>query len=233
MKFKTGETGLNVRESQTKFLAYTDEFKEIIASHDHLLKDCVDFFKQMDQVRAEQLQQEGGEIKIGNNVFWINSYSKDPVDETETGARVMTFRVKTSEGQDFFVKAIKGGESGYEEIRSSEKMKEIVKSFHKVKVVDYLVGYTDENGNSYFVSRWVDASPIDSYLSQLRVDSRKLNAEGENGEAQILTDKHASLEKRFEDLKKALQPITFDFDFHNVFYDEKTDEIILFDLHVY
>lgn len=232
MKFKTGESGLNVREGQTKFLAYTDEFKEIIASHPHLLKDCIDFFKQMDQVSADRFQDERKEIEVGTNIFWIDSYREDNVGDFETRGRVMTFQIKTEDGQEFFVKAIKRGESGYEEIRSSEKMREMVRGLNDVKVVDYLVGYEDENGNSYFVSRWVDARHIDNYLGRLYADSRKLEYEGKADEAGILMQKHKKVEQRLEELKKTFQPITFDFDSHNIFYDENTDEIILFDLHV-
>ena len=104
---------------------------------------------------------------------------------------------------------------GYEELTASGEAARLLKDLPNVRVIRYILGYEDSK-RSFFVSRWENLTPLKTYMRDVRYK--------EGGFA-----KWAKLDKQYMDIQARL--VTF-FDVHksNMFYDEDTDEIVLFDL---
>jgi len=147
----------------------------------------------------------------------------DEVSEGDVAIRLFDIRGLTIPGKDlkktpyfkvnigdksFFVKSC----PGIKELKDTIKAKDNLANVIGVKVVDAHYGFSDKNGTGYFVSEWVDLPTLEAAHKRIP-------------EAQF-----KQIEARVEAVKTILGPAYFDTRIGNAFYDEKNDQIVLFDL---
>lgn len=199
-------------------LEYVDEFKEIIREHPGIMRTFKSLEKQADKSLMENGQWEQSFEEDGVTIKLLDSLGK---------------YVKADiEGNSYFIKREKGHYSktipsyGADEFRSTNLLKKMVENEPDVETVDFQLGYQDDEGTTYFISKWVYAPRMREYLLQLSAASE----EGDE-EARKLRE---ALVKRVSTLDTFLKEQGFvDISENNMFYEPETGKIMLFDAHFY
>ena len=89
--------------------------------------------------------------------------------------------------------------------------------FDDVDVIDFQLGYQDEDRRTYFVSKWEDGVNFGDYMTDL--SNRKMFAERDK------------LVERFDQIYDTLGDKFIDKNYYNMLYSPKTDKLIVFDIH--
>jgi hypothetical protein len=124
-------------------------------------------------------------------------------------------------GEKFFLKIEQEDiptDAGFKEMQDTLLAKEVLEpaNIKGVRVVNPLMGYSDKKERSYFISEWIDLPLLDEVISELEMKNQK--------EAKRLL-------KRVNEIRGVLSGYR-ELSPCNMFYNKKTDEIILFDLHL-
>ncbi|MEY2701425.1 MAG: hypothetical protein RLY43_45 [Bacteroidota bacterium] len=215
---------------QNRELEYTEEFREFLRNNPGALKSFLKLEKEIEENSTAILESreekvfEDENVKItplykaieDRNLYSvINGRDKIPANsfcKVEIGDRA------------YFVKTIPGyfnnpeESTGTDEFRTIMKAKETLSGLEDVEIVEPQLGYRDKNTDrTYFVSEWKDLPNIATFL-------KSVTSTGE-------PKKGYRLINRFMDIEARLSAVGIK-DVHttNMFYDESTDKIYLFDL---
>lgn len=202
-------------------IEYTPEFKDIIAQNPGSLKSFLKLEKEISESDPNPESEnektfEDGDVKV-TPLYEKISKKRDVVIRDIH----LTNYLKVEIGdQKFFVKTVPGyitrpeASTGVDEFRANKKAAEILKDIPGVKMIDAELGYRDtERNKTYFVSKWMDLPPIFEYVY------KKGYLETEN------------LRMREREVARLLEKNNLrDTHTQNMFYDEKTDTIYLYDV---
>lgn len=204
-------------EEPHREMEYADDFKKFIADNPGALKSFLTLEKEIGERRKE------GKLKF-DDVFddgdlRISFIIKDSSYLPNLGKY---FKVEIN-GQAFFVKKTPAhylhpdSTHGIAERRSLEKAKELLKDLENVEMVDFQLGYKDQNGKTYFVSKFLDLPTLAETYRQLSKSKKGL-------------EKKEKLKARVEKIEEIFRYNHFiDFHVSNILYDEKTEKFYLFD----
>lgn len=216
------EQNFKTRESTTRGLSYVQEFRKWTKEHPGLLKNFLNLLESEEFKNTQEgdtLEQNGIKLTI------LSKHKKDWM-ENENEFRGLRLKLEV-DGHTFFVKQEKGKifHKGYQEANSAQKAKELLKELElpNVELYEPQLGYQTKD-NSFFVSKWIDLPTLSKYLLNL-TDSSKFDEETYTKNIK----KAQELQRRERQIAKKLKKFP-DVYAHNMFYDEKTDKIILFDL---
>jgi hypothetical protein len=204
-------------EEQTphKKLTYVESFKDFFSENPGVISAFLKFEKDAKYVNESGYYEvEYGASRDFNDVR-ITSIQKSHANAPSSPGSY--FKVETKDG-DFFVKTIPGFHGkgmGASELSSLSKAKGLLKDIKGVDVVDFQLGYEDDKGKTYFVSKWQDGVVFDEYLESTGGASNPNNLE---------------LIDRYQDIAVALRRFADVWE-HNVLYDQKTDKLMVFDVH--
>ncbi|MFA7193989.1 MAG: hypothetical protein WC087_03680 [Candidatus Paceibacterota bacterium] len=211
-------------------IEYTPDFKELVRDNPGKIKSFLKLEKEISEkidngtLEVDEVFQDGDVI-----VTPIYEYIEDKnymSEISESKPIRMDSYLKVEIGEDnFFVKTIPGffeSVNGVEEFKSLVKLKDFLKKFENVEVLDFQLGYQG-NGKTYFVSKWLDLPKLVDVLNEYDKDPGALSPEHRL--------KCEELIKTFNEMSDELEANGF-IDFHegNVFYDEKADKIYVYDV---
>lgn len=217
---------IHLRETETRKLGYTEEFKNWI--HEH--PGAINIFKELSEYI---IGKNGSPLFSKNPVLFDEAEATILVDYFWEDKRFIYLKLKI-DNETFFIKSegIPFRGKGFEEFRNTHEVKEKLKGI-KARVIDYQLGYEDVHGKSYFISRWDDniISMRDTEFllrKEIKQNESLQTPEGYK-RADEIEDKLKSLEQRVAELKNILK------DYHdlgdtNIFYDQQNDEMVLLDL---
>jgi len=141
--------------SNEKHLIYTDEFKDFIKENPGVIKSV-------------HLALKGKDINL--NFKEINGVKITKIELST----IPVYKIEKN-NQAFFVKinhlpnqAL--GEKGFDEFKSTEQAKELIKDLPWVDVAEYQLGYKDDK-YAYYVSKWneiLSSFRLDEHLDELK-----------------------------------------------------------------
>ena len=214
------------KESLSRKLSYTASFKEVVARYPKLFGIFQDLEKRMkDRIQAGQLsvgdflEDEGVKVTLIEKPQIAN---KQPLGSY--------LKVEVN-GEAFFVKTVPGFYSegaGTKELVSLKKAKKLLKDLKDVEVVDFQLGYQDNKGTTYFVSKWEDGIVLENYLQELEI---RIGQAGDVKLAHDITVEQGRLMARFEEIHLLLEDRFSDVSEGNIFYNPKTQKLTVFDVH--
>jgi hypothetical protein len=105
-----------------------------------------------------------------------------------------------------------GRGTGHKSMTSFEEAKRRIENSEDVRLINYQLGYTDKQGNDYFLAKWEELPLMQDYLNQDLTDA----------EREEIADKLGWVYDTFEDYKDVTTA--------NMFYDPNTKQVVLFDL---
>ena len=216
MKEKIGAEVYN--NTEHKKLAYTEDFKEWIKANPGVIEDFNQLIAKLDTIPLSTI----GLKNVQNKEVVTEGPITATIIDTYTsrfGKRYYYFKLDIGE-DSFFVKskpktAINTKGEGYDEFKSTSEAKQKIKDIPWVEVIEFQVGYQDNKGNTFFVSKWRDLPRLDLHIKDLR-------DKGQNSEVADLSEKVGKL--------RELLPDFLDFKAHNMMYDPEAGKIVLFDL---
>ena len=212
-------------------LVYADSFKEMIREHPGVIKS---FNMLMDKISPES-EKKKGTLKFGDILedgevqIKVISATGEELHEGMPVKKPEFFKAKVGD-ELFFVKirpGLRGGTGrGAEEFRSLEEASKALEGMDRVKVIDFQLGYQDED-RTYFVSKWKDAVMLSDYL--IGFNRRIISGETLPVEEEV---KRQELRSREKIIGTILHENGFeDFHFDNVLYEPATDIMYVFDVH--
>ena len=202
------QSEITSKESISRQLAYTAEFKSFVGDHPGTLTKVRVMIKALLHDKKGARAEESGIV--------VEKVQPSPY-----------FKVTLAD-KSFFVKVrrhIMTGEN-LEEFRALARLKEMYKDNPKVEVVNFQLAFTSWNEN-YFVAEWDDrfVKNLNTYLRELAETSQQ-------------TADNTALQKHVKDLGSRVNEIArqleqagfYDYGPVNMAYDPQTDTIILFDI---
>lgn len=214
----------HIAENENKRLIYSEEFKSLIKNNPGLIKSFRNFERLL-------IEKRGNEDLFFDSVFEEGDMRITVIDKHRRNQTVIpgSYLKVEIKSEIFFVKR-KGGfwdrdeGLGFNEFNSLIKAREVLKDIEGVEVVDFQLGYQDEEKRiSYFVSKWIDGASMDDYIAGLRIKNTGY-FEDKNIEAQI-----SSLYSRVNKIISKLQSF-YDVGIDNMLYDPVSDKILIFDI---
>jgi len=206
------EEGVKQFESPYKKLAYTKEFQKFFDAHPNA-------FRLFHGIEATLDQQDILEVSKTKN-FIINGIPVEVIRAFEYQGQKHYFLKVTLDGQSFFVKSegTTWRGKGFDEFNNTEKARKSLADIPWVKVVDALFGYQDDEGATYFVSKWLPFPLLQDYLRNI-----PRTPEGQEEERRLL-EKVNQLRAKLPGFEQVMP--------HNMLYnsDPKEEKIYLFDL---
>ena len=204
------QSEITSKESISRQLAYTAEFKSFVGDHPGTLTKVRVMIKALLHDKKGARAEESGIV--------VEKVQPSPY-----------FKVTLAD-KSFFVKVrrhIMTGEN-LEEFRALARLKEMYKDNPKVEVVNFQLAFTSWNEN-YFVAEWDDR-----FVKNLAVG---LEQRIQTGIA-VQTADNTALQKHVKDLGSRVNEIArqleqagfYDYGPVNMAYDPQTDTIILFDI---
>lgn len=200
-----------------KLLEYTPDFKETIANNPGALKSFLKLEKEIiAKEKAGNLDIEGEEVFQDGVVTVTPLYeyiemSNSFLKQKEYEPKGMGSYLKAELGDEkYFVKTVPAyfdKVMGVEEFQTLKRARDVLKDFPDVEVLDFQLGYQDKD-KTYFVAKWIDFPKVDE-----------------------VGDLHPGLFDRAKEIENLLEENGF-VDGHsgNMFYDEKTGKIYIYDI---
>lgn len=204
-----------VRESKTRGLAYNKKFRELLQriqkEHPNIIQTFQKGFAKAQSFDKEtSFTEDGLEFTvIRNDRFGLNGGG---------GAHSVCCRVTLGD-QDFLVKKRTSQSTvfgGYQEFMSTQDAQVIKKEFPFVEIVSAQLGYTDHEGESFYVSQWRNLPTLRDYLRNNK------NRE----EVDEINDKFTQISWFLTQRNAGF----YDVSMFNSFYDANSKKIVLFDL---
>ncbi len=193
------QNSFTFREGVEKSYGYDHSFKKEIRKRPELIEM---FQKTTDQLKSVGDHVSKGDITI--KLFLVREGVKIPGRD-----QCQTKYYKVDIGKNsYFVKSC----HGFRELKDSLEAKEKLKHLKGVEIVDLYYGFSDSQGEGYFVAKWLELPTI------------------ENLHTTLPENEYRKLEMRVEEARTILGPAYFDTRIGNAFYDKKRDAVILFDL---
>lgn len=196
-------------------LEATKEFREFLGKNPGALKSFLHLEKVIDQkIKDRTLDLEAREsfedgLVTVTPVYKIIESSRYPKYE-ELGDYL---KVDVG-GESFFVKRVTSAlfydaTDGISELRSLKIAQDVLRDIPRTDVIDFKLGYQDDNGRTYFVSKWLNLPTVSECI--------------EGGNTQI--------KRRYDEIYNRLQDHGFrDVHEDNMLYDKETDKIYVFDV---
>ena len=217
---------------EEKALAYTHEFKDLIASQEEknpqILKRAIDIIDSLERKGAKRTEGIISVEFLNNNED--RCYYKVSINEGDATENFFVKRAESVDREGGGRRRQDGFETGFEEFLGSAKVKEKLKYLHYVEVVDYQLGYRGPK-YTYFVSKWQEQLrySLQDYINDLgkRIDKNPETSLGLELELQTLFG-------RFQEIKDVLGSEYSGRDVIdvNMSYNPKTRKITLFDLNL-
>lgn len=196
---------IKTTQTESRALSYVDEFREFIAEHPGAMRTVLKLI---------------GKIEEGIGLYKKSAFSEKEVSVVlfQERPRSRCYKINV-DGKSYFLKKefkypCRGGN---DEFLSCRKAEELIEGLDGVKVIDYQLGYSDQN-NNYFVSKWMDLPTVSACVW------------GTKGK-QVPQEKRDELMARANAVMRRLCPSFYDVMDYNMLYDEQTNMIYLFDLH--
>lgn len=213
----------------SKRLRRSEEFRQLTREH----PEMIPLFKTLEaEIIKNILEGKAGagfSVEQGNmQAILINQSGETDKNSGPPGAY---FKV-LFEDQEFFVKRIPGyyenqGSLGAHEFDSAQHAQEMLDGIENVEVVDFQMGYHDEE-KTYFVSKWVDGISLESY--EVELETIMTNEAG--GESAITAEAELlELTQRFRNIRSRLIHDFTDVSPHNALYNPPSKKITIFDIH--
>ena len=195
-----------VNTTDKKQLAYEFEFKDFIRMHPGIIDS---FNKILSDIELSDVEKYMAGSKFEDGKLKLTLVRMTRVSSTHT----LAFKAEVGK-EVLFVKVEKNyrGVQGFSEYQSARKAKNILKDIAWVEVIEPKLGYQDESGRSYFVSKWLNLPRLDHYMLASASEQEKRN-----------------LQKEAEEIEELL-PNFHDMGEYNMFYDPVRKKIVLFDL---
>ena len=154
---KLGKESFKSRETETRKLAYDEDFRAWMKEHPGAMKTFLEIvhskeFK--DAVEGDIIER--GEIKV--TVIGLY-YLRGPRLRLELGGTNFFVKIETNSQEQ-------GYAWGHKEFVDSQKVKELLKDLPGVEVYEPQLGYQTES-ESFFVSKWIDLPGIQEYMDML------------------------------------------------------------------
>ncbi|MDD5068184.1 MAG: hypothetical protein PHS53_03810 [Candidatus Pacebacteria bacterium] len=237
MKLESENPEISHSKSESgRELVYANEFKQlihenpgIIASFRKLEKEAEEKYKSTELKYGDSLEDAGLRL----TAIWrrdlhpgqINVWKHPLVEKSD-----MYFKAEIG-SHAFFIKRTPGLEEdmgGVQEFFSMQRAKEKLKDFPGVEVVDFQLGYQDNNNVTYFVSKWTDGIRLDRYLESL-IERAKTEIDSET-RSQMNTE-FETLEKTSVSLRRLLEDDFWDVQECNMLFNSQSKKITVFDIH--
>lgn len=203
------ESVISQHETANRRLAYTEDFKKIISENPGVLKS----FRIIEEKLFEGKLEVGDIFIEGELKVTIISYEGR---DYHPGAHNRKKHLKVEIGSDkFFVKYLPGYFEkglGFDEFNSLQKVKELLRDFENVEVIDFQLGYQDNKGSTYFVSKWLDYVRLMDYRTQDKLEKAYIY--------NLMSKLHEVLDVDFND-----------FGSNNVLYSPIEQKFFIFDIH--
>ncbi len=207
------------RESSTRGLWYEKKFRDFIKENKHLPKEVIGL--------AETIREKGEKKCVeGVCLECIDLNVKDEVlmglkEMKEEDIYSISFKV-TINDKNFFLKIEKGyieTDGGYEEMQDTILAKDVIDSLNNknVRVVNPLLGYSNNNNTSYYIAEWENLPVLENLLNDY--EKKGLNDEAEK------------IHNRIEEIRGKLDGYR-EVSSNNMLYDKGKDQIVLFDMHL-
>ncbi len=209
-KSENGLITVSQKESPSRReLAYTEDFKEFVKDlkkqgRKEVFKDFLELISSDGGNWIQGMDGERGEVKI--------TKTSKPEDDQ------YCYKVEVA-GHIFFAKVpskkYSHGDTGYKQLLSSSKAKELLKGLEGVEVANFQLGYSDKN-QQVFIASWNEA-----FQKSRLSDYQEKNDNLEN---------NLSIAHRVSEIKKRLEEFYDIKKLNNMVYDPEKDVIYLFDL---
>jgi hypothetical protein len=217
----------NFNERPNREIEYTPDFKEVIAQNPGALRSFLKLEKEIEENSVEILDSleekvfEDENVKVTPLYSVIKNRNKYTVVNGRDKIPANSFCKVEIGDQVYFVKAVPGylinpeKSTGVEEFKTINKAKEALRCLENVEIVEPKLGYSDKNTNrTYFVSEWKNLPTIFKSMRETG-DPKKAD----------------ELRERSDYIYTVLKDIGI-VEVHtgNMFYDESTDKIYVFDV---
>lgn len=183
------------KEGKTRSLIYSPELKSSIEKHPRITKQVL---KLIESIETQPVGTDAEEDGIKVTYFQKRNWSTN-------------FKVEAM-GQTYHLKKELGRGTGHKSMTSFEEAERRIENRKDVRLINYQLGYTDKQGNDYFLAKWEEIPLMRDYLNQDLSDS----------EREEIADKLGWVYDTFEDYKDVTTA--------NMFYDPNTKQVVLFDL---
>lgn len=213
------------KESPYRKLTYTQSFKEMVVKHPRLLS----IFQDLENKMKDKIQTRKAFVGSSLEDKGIKITVIDKSQSANNKPLGAYFKVGIG-GEAFFVKTVPGYYDlgkGAKELASLNKAKELLKDLKDVEVVDFQLGYEDNKGTTYFVSKWEEGLHLDDYSAELASKEHRTKDEKL---VHNLASEHAELFARFKEIRLLLSRFV-DVSEHNILYNPKTKKLKVFDVH--
>lgn len=201
------------RERSDRKIGYNTEFRQLMREHTDAVRTAT---KLMNSFNFDSRRALGTKEQDGVRVRYI----KYPA--TAYGPGVGCFEVNYS-GMSYFVKKASKYRPGYKEFRDTIQASEVLKDLPFAEVVQPEFGYTDEEDNNYFVSKWLALPTLDKVLDTARPMLSP-------AESKVI---HEQAEQIRLKLREAGYGDTVQLHLGNMLYDQERKKIIALDLDNY
>lgn len=189
-----GRTIIN-REGVNRAIAYKAEIKAKLEGRPGIIKNVLGLVEALESQPVGTTVDNDG-IKV--TYFQERNWSRN-------------FRIEMN-GDTYFLRKELGRGTGHQAMASFEEATSRFKDRKDIRLIDYQLGYTDNQGSDYFLAKWENLPVMADYLRQDLSDS----------EREELAHRLTYIYETLEDYK--------DVTTYNMFYDQENKQIVLFDL---
>lgn len=190
------KTDVIEKSSDDRQIAYKREMGSLVKERPRILKDALRLISEVEKMNVGSELKEN-DIKVA--YFQERNWSHN-------------FKVEVG-GESFFVRRELGRETGFKAMQGFKEAEQRLKDVDDVKLIDYQLGYTNKNGNDYFVAKWENLPTVADYLRQEDLSDE---------EREFIGEKLGRVYDTFNDYE--------DVTTGNMFYDSDKKQIVLFDL---
>lgn len=183
------------KETQSRSLAYTPELKASLEMRPGIIKQVLKLVKTLEsQPEGASVEENGLTVTYFQKRNWSQNFKIESLGET------------------YFLRKELGRGTGYKAMDSFAEAKRRIGNRNDVRLIDSQLGYTDNEGNDYFVAKWENLPTMADYLGQDLSDT----------EREEIAEKLGFVYDTLEDYK--------DVTTSNMFYDPEHKQVVLFDL---
>ncbi len=189
------KTDVIEKSNADRQIAYKREMGSLVKERPRILKDALKLISEVEKLDVGS-ELEENDIKV--TYFQERNWSHN-------------FKVEVN-SESFFVRKELGRGTGFKAMQGFEEAQQRIKDADDIRVIDYQLGYTDKNGNDYFVAKWENLPTVADYLRQDLSDK----------EREFIGEKLGRVYDMFDDYE--------DVTTENMFYDSDKKQVVLFDL---
>ncbi len=214
------EDSTKERTSSESQIVYKREFRQFLREHPGVIQTFETAVEMLDKEYAAKRGREvedDGEISAEAGTVEMNGVRVTLF--TDQIGREHRFHKVDIDGRSFFVKKksaeYKHSDVGYEQAKATEHLRNVLKDFSGVKVIDAQLGFSGKKG-SYFVSDWYGGLRSLAYYSKAKKNIDRAESQ--------------RIEERWDQVEDILHKEGLQYGYFNTFYDPSTDTILLYDV---